>query len=94
MKIASGYLFNAKNRVPKIFPIAFEKKSLLPNLMRPRKSPIVRKFQDDEQKLDAYQKLFLNSVSEINEQDILEILGNNFECKKTPKRFCLLYNGI
>ena len=32
-------------------------------------------------------KLFLNSVSEINEQYILEVLGNDFECKKLPNVF-------
>ena len=77
-------LINAKNPVPTIFPNGIEKKSLLPNLITPRKPPTVRTFQNDEQNLDAYKKLFLNSFSEINEQYILEILGNDFECKKLP----------
>ena len=49
-------LINVRNPVPTIFPIEIEKKSLLPNLITPRKSPTVRKFQNDKQKLDVYKK--------------------------------------
>ena len=72
-------LINAKNPVPTIFPNGIEKKSLLPNLITLRKPPTVRMVQNDEQKLDAYKKLFSNLFSKIIEQQKSEILRNNFE---------------
>ena len=80
-------LINAKNPVPTTFPNEIEDKSLLNNLITPRKPPTVRMFLTDEQKLGEYKQLFLNSFSEINEQYRLEILGNYFECKKLPNVF-------
>ena len=53
-------LINAMNPVPTKCPNSIENKSLLPNLITPRKPPAVRTFQNDKQKLDAYKKLFLN----------------------------------
>ena len=51
-------VINANNPMPTIFPNGIEKKSLLPNLITPRKPFSVKTFQNDEQKLDAYKNYF------------------------------------
>ena len=55
-------LINVKNPVPTIFPNGIEKKSLLPNLVTPKKPSTVRTFQNDEQKLDAYKKTIFKLI--------------------------------
>ena len=83
-------LIIAKNPVPTIFPNGIETKSLLLNLITPRKWPTVRAFQNDDVDGVYKKKLFLNPFSEISEQYILEILGNDFECKKIPNGFVFI----
>ena len=54
-----GRLINTTNPLPKIFPSSSERKSLHPNLSTPRNLQTVMTFQNDKEKLDAFEQLIL-----------------------------------
>ena len=67
-----------------IFRETIKKTSLLPNLTAPRKPPVERNVMQCKTETDAYMKLALKSFSDINELEVLKVLGNDWEYRKSP----------
>ena len=79
-------LISKMHPLPTIFPETIKKTSLLPSLTAPRKPPVERNVMQCETETDAYMMLALKSFSDINELEVLKVLGYDWACRRSARQ--------